>query len=212
MMERLRALRQAWDLTRANDPRMPAIVLGSGAGVLAAFVVLGIVLGGWYWYVFGVLLGLTLMLVLFGRRTQSVQYAQIEGRPGAAAAVLESMRGQWFVSPAVAFSKKQDLVHRVVGRCGIVLVGEGSPPRVKQLMSKEKTRLTRIAGDVSIHTMIVGEGDKQVSLQRLQVAMNKLSRELKKTEVPKLERKLKPLDRDLPIPKGYLPNPGKKMR
>jgi hypothetical protein len=79
-------------------------------------------------------------------------------------------------------------------------------------MSKEKTRLTRIAGDVSIHTMIVGEGDKQVSLQRLQVAMNKLSRELKKTEVPKLERKLKPLDRDLPIPKGYLPNPGKKMR
>jgi hypothetical protein len=35
--------------------------------------------------------------------------------------------------------------------------------------------------------------------------ITKLPRELKKGEVPKLERKLKPLDRDLPIPKGIDP-------
>lgn len=212
MRQRIAQIRQAWELTRANDPRLPLIVFGSGAVALAVFIALGIWLGGFIWYPLGVVFALAVMMIMFGRRAQSAQYAEIEGRPGAAAAVLQVMRGQWFVSPAVAFSKKQDFVHRVVGRCGIVLVGEGSPQRVKQLLGKEKTRLARVAGDVPIHTILVGDGQGQVSLQRLQVEMNKLPRQLKKTEVPKLERKLKPLDRDLPVPKGYIPNPGKKMR
>jgi hypothetical protein len=212
MKQRIAQIRQAWQLTKANDPQLPLWVFGPGAATLVAFVVLGIVLGGFFWYVIGVLMALTVMMIMFGRRAQSAQYAQIEGKPGAAAAVLEVMRGQWFVTPAVAFNKKQDLVHRVVGRCGIVLVGEGNPQRVKQLIGKEKTRLVRLAGDTTIHTMLVGDGPSQVPLQRLQVEMNKFKRELKKTEVPKLERRLKALDRELPIPKGYIPNPGKKMR
>ena len=211
MKERIAQLRQAWQLTAAQDPRLTLLVAGPALGTLAVFVVLGI-LFGWYWWIVGVLLALTVAMIMFGRRAQSAQYAQIEGQPGAAAAVLNVMRGQWFVTPAVAFNKKQDLVHRVVGRCGIVLVGEGNPNGVKQLLAQERKRLGRISGDVSIHTMVVGNGEKQVSLDRLQVAMNKLPRELKKTEVPKLERRLKPMDRDLPMPKGYMPNPGKKMR
>lgn len=212
MKQRIEQLRQAWQMTAANDPRLGLVVGLPALGTLVAFVVLGIVTGSWYWYVIGVLFALTVALFIFGRRAQSAQYASIEGQPGAAAAVLNVMRGQWFVNPAVAFSKKQDLVHRVVGRCGIVLVGEGSPNRVKQLITKERQRLKRISGDVTIHTIVVGEGEDQVPLDKLQVKMNKLPRELKKTEVPKLERRLKPMDRDLPMPKGYMPNPGKKMR
>lgn len=212
MRERIRQLRQAWQTTAANDPRLVPVVGLSALGTLVAFVVLGIVTRTWYWYVVGALAAVTVAMFLFGRRAQSAQYASIEGQPGAAAAVLNVMRGQWFVSPAVAFSKKQDLVHRVVGKCGIVLVGEGSPNRVKQLLTKERQRLKRISGDVSIHTVVVGDGEGQVPLDKLQVRMNKLPRELKKTEVPRLERRLKPMDRDLPMPKGYMPNPGKKMR
>jgi hypothetical protein len=209
--ERIAQLRQAWQLTAAQDPRLTLLVAGPALGTLAVFVVLGIFFG-WYWWIVGVLAALTVAMIMFGRRAQSAQYAQIEGQPGAAAAVLNVMRGQWFVTPAVAFNKKQDLVHRVVGRCGIVLVGEGNRNGVKQLLAQERKRLGRIAGDVSIHTLVVGTGEKEVSLDRLQVAMTKLPRELKKTEVPKLERRLKPMDRDLPMPKGYMPNPGKKMR
>lgn len=214
MRDRIDQLRRTWQVTHENDPRLPLWVFGPAGVVLVAFVVLGIVLGGWWWYVLGVLVAVTVGLALFGRRAQSAQFTAIEGQPGAAAAVLNVMRGQWFVSPAVAFSKKQDLVHRVVGRCGIVLVGEGSSPaRVKQLVAKERTRLARFAGDVPLHTVIVGNGDAgTVTLDRLQVALTKLPRELSKTEVPKLERKLKPMDRDVPLPKGYIPNPGKKMR
>ena len=93
-----------------------------------------------------------------------------------------------------------------------MLVGEGNPNGVKQLLAQERKRLKRISGDVPIHTDRGRRGRGPASIDKLQVAMTKLPRELKKTEVPKLERKLKPLDRDLPMPKGYMPNPGKKMR
>ena len=212
MRDRLAQLRQAWQVTAQHDPRLTLLVAGPAAATLVVFVVLGIVTGSWLWYVVGVLLAATVAMIMFGRRAQAAQYSAIEGQPGAAAAVLNVMRGQWFVSPAVAFNKKQDMVHRVVGRCGIVLVGEGNPNGVKQLLAQERKRLKRISGDVSIHTIVVGDGENQVPIGRLQVTMTKLPRELKKTEVPKLERRLKPMDRDLPMPKGYMPNPGKKMR
>lgn len=212
MRDRIRQLAQAWQVTRQNDPRMPLLVLGSGAAALVAGIVAWLLLDSVLWLITGVLLAFAVMMIVFGRRVQAGQFAAIEGQPGAAAAVLNIMRGQWFVSPAVAFTRKQDLVHRVVGRCGIVLVGEGQAARVKQLLAQERKRLARVAGDVTIHSVIVGNGDKEVPLDKLQVHMTKLPRELSKTEVPKLERKLKPLDRDLPIPKGYMPNPGKKMR
>ena len=212
MKERIAQLRQAWQMTAASDPRLPALVFGSAAAALAVFVVIGVLVGGWYFYVLGVLVAVTVGMIVFGRRAQSAQYASIEGQPGAAAAVLNVMRGQWFVSPAIAFNKKQDLVHRVVGRCGIVLVGEGNRNGVKQLLAQERKRLKRVSGDVSVHTVLVGTREDEVDLDKLQITLNKFPRELKKTEVPKLERKLKPLDRDLPMPKGYMPNPGKKMR
>jgi hypothetical protein len=49
----------------------------------------------------------------------------------------------------VAVNAKQDMVHRVVGRCGIVLVGEGAPQRVKGLLAKERKRMQRVVGEVN---------------------------------------------------------------
>ncbi len=158
------------------------------------------------------MLGLLVATIVFGRSAQSAQYAEIEGRPGAAAAVLQTMRGQWFVTPAVAFSKKQDFVHRVVGRPGVVLVAEGAPTRLKPLVAKERRRMNRIVGETPVHVLVVGTGDDDVSLQRLQSALTKLPRTLGKSDVPRLSRELAALDPGLPMPKGYIPNPGKKMR
>lgn len=213
MRERLAQLRQAFIASRRIDPRLVPWVVGAGAVGLVVGVGLGLLLGSWIWaVVFAPLLAASAAMIVFGRRSQRAQLDAIAGEAGAAAAVLNSMRGQWFVTPAIAFSRKQDLVHRVVGRPGVILVGEGSPARVKQLLAQERRRLQRVTGDVSVHTMIVGEAEGQVSLHKLTLRLTKLPRELKKTEVPRLERKLAPLDRDMPIPKGYMPNPGKKQR
>ncbi len=208
MRERVRQFRQAWAQLREVDDRFQAVVL---AGALVG-ILLGVGLGfllpvGTFvaMPLFAVLFGLLGALVAFNRRLSKAQYTAIEGHPGAGAAVLNMMRGQWFVTPAVAVNSKQDMVHRVVGRCGVVLVGEGSAQRVKGLLAKERKRLTKVVGDVPVTTLVVGDGEGQVSLRKLQMRVNKLPREVKKGEVPKLERKLKPLDRGMPIPKGIDP-------
>ena len=98
----------------------------------------------------GIMGGLLGALITFGRFTQSAQYATIEGQPGAAAAILQSMRGGWTVTPAVAANRNMDVVHRAVGKPGVVLVGEGSPNRLPNLLAAEKKRISRVAYDVPI--------------------------------------------------------------
>jgi hypothetical protein len=206
--ERLRQLRTVWGQLREVDPAFQGwVLLGAIVGILVG-VGLGFFIPIWTFVampLFGVLFGLLGALIVFNRRASKAQYTALEGQPGAAAAVLNAMRGQWFVTPAVAVNAKQDLVHRVVGRPGVVLVGEGSPQRVKGLLAKERKRLNRAVGEIPVHTIVVGDRDGEVRLPKLQVTLNKLPRELKKTEVPKLERKLKPLDKGIPIPKGIDP-------
>jgi len=208
MRERLQQISQAWTQVRAIDDKVvPWTLLGAAIGLLVG-VGLGAVSPVFnlvFMPVFGIMFGLLGWLLVFNRRASKAQYATIEGQPGAAAAVLQTMRGQWFVNPAVAVNAKQDMVHRVVGRCGIVLVGEGAGQRVKGLLAKERKRMSRSAGDAPITTIVVGDRDDQVPLRKLQVTITKLPRELKKGQVPKLERRLKPLDKDLPIPKGVDP-------
>jgi hypothetical protein len=215
MKERIAQLRAAFTATKQVDDKLVPVVAGSMGATFVLVLVLGLVLGRpILGAVTALLLALLVGLILFGRRSQSAQLARIEGQPGAAAAVLNSLRGQWFVTPAVAFNKKQDLVHRVVGRAGVILVGEGgSHSRIAALLAQEKKKHNRVLGDVPLHTISVGNGDGQTSLQQLQVAMTKLPRKLSKTEVPKLQRKLAPLDKgNVPVPQGYLPRQTKKMR
>jgi hypothetical protein len=207
-VNRIRQFLEAWKQLRQLDPKaLPLVFAGVLVGLLVGSLV-GFLLAIWAAVLFG-LLGAGLGgLFMFSRRMQKAQLTAIEGHPGAAAAVLNQMRGQWFVTAGVAFNNKQDLVHRVVGRPGVVLVGEGgSAQRVKGLLAKERKRLKRVLGDTPLYTVVVGDGEGQVPLKKLQLHFNKLKRELSKSEVPKLERKLKPLDAaNLPIPKGVDPN------
>lgn len=214
MKERLQQIRMAWGQLKEVDPKAPGlIVLGALIGLLIG-AGLGLLINVWVAIPVAILTAFMGAMVVFNQRLQKAQFSAIEGHPGAAAAVLQQMRGQWFVTPAVAVNAKQDLVHRVVGRCGIVLVAEGSSPqRVKALLGKEKKRIGRVAGEVPVHTVVVGDGEGDtVTLNKLQVTMNKFGRELSKTEVPKLERRLKPLDRGPAIPGGIDPNMARRPR
>jgi hypothetical protein len=207
-VDRIRQFAKGFGQLRQIDPKAPWLVLaGAVVGALVG-TGLGFLIAWWAAIVFGILFAIAGGLFVFSRRLQKAQFTAIEGQPGAAAAVLQVMRGQWFVTPAVAFNAKQDLVHRVVGRCGVVLVGEGSPQRTKALLAKERKRTSRAAGDATVSTVLVGDGgDGQVPINKLQLHLTRLPRELKKGEVPKLERRLKPLDRGgLGVPQGIDPN------
>lgn len=212
----LSQLRLAWTQSRALDPRLAVYTAGAAVlGFAVPFVVLLLLSRPVLGAIAGVLVGGLAGLSVFGRRASAVQLTAIEGQPGAAAAVVQSLRGIWRLTPAVAVTRSQDLVHRVIGRPGIVLVGEGSPSRVAQLLAQEKRRVGRVAKDVPIHEVSVGTGNGQVTLSQLRLHMMRLPRAVKPREIGALERRLSALgEQNIPVPKGPMPSgrPPKRMR
>jgi hypothetical protein len=203
---RIAQIRMVAGLVHKANPRALPIVIGSGVAVLVVLVVAGLLTGlGGYLIPLGVLGGIFVSVFLFGRFAQTAQYSSIEGQPGAAAAVLQSMRGGWTVTPAIAANRNMDVVHRAVGKPGVVLVGEGSPNRLPSLLAAEKKRVTRVAFDVPVFDFQVGDGENQVPLRQLQKKIMKLPRDLKGPQVADLNYRLKALQPSLQAPKGPMP-------
>jgi hypothetical protein len=214
--QRLSQLRVVFATTRKQDRRLVPLMAAVGGGALVfVLLLLGLWAGRWVSAVIlGVLLGVMAAMIVFGRRASRAMISTIEGKTGAAAAILQSMRGVWFTTPAVAVTRKQDFVHRVVGRPGVVLVGEGARARVSALLAQEKRRVTRAVTDIPVHTVSVGDGEQQVPLGKLQSHVTKLPRAVKRRDVAALDRRLGALgDANLPIPKGPIPRaPRRRMR
>jgi len=208
-------MRAVWSLTRKSDPRLPVIVLGSALLALAVLVVVGIVIGHpIYFAILGVLAAFLTGTTVFGRRATKSMYSQVEGQPGAAASVLQTMRGEWRVTPAVAFNRNMDVVHRVVGRPGVVLVGEGnSQTQLRQLITDQKRRVARVAPETPIYDLVVGESDGQVPLRRLQREMVKLPRNLSRKDIGAIESRMRAIGgTSMPLPKGPMPKSAKMPR
>jgi hypothetical protein len=207
---RIKQIRMAAGMVRKANPWALPIVALIGVGILAVFVIVGLVTGLLLLLLpLGILSGLMGALIAFGRFTQSAQYATIEGQPGAAAAILQNMRGGWTVTPAVAANRNMDVVHRAVGKPGVVLVGEGSPNRLPSLLAAEKKRISRVAYDVPIYDLQVGDEEGQVPIRRLQRKMMRLPRNLKGQAVAELNFRLKALPANLQAPKGPMPKTGR---
>jgi hypothetical protein len=153
--------------------------------------------------------GLLATTFFFGKIAENAAYSSIAGQVGAAASVLNAIRGAWFVTPAVGVDKNQNMVHRVVGRPGIILVGEGSRPG--PLLAEQRKAHARYAQGVPIHEMIVDDVD--VTISNLQKKIKKLGKSLRPAEVTQVRNRLKALPQTaLPIPKGPLPQNRKMPR
>jgi hypothetical protein len=149
---------------------------------------------------------------IFGRRVQRSVYSKAEGQPGAAGWALENMKGSWRVTPGVAGTTHLDAVHRVIGRPGVILVAEGAPHRVKNLLAQEKKRHARVVGKAPIYDIIVGNDEGQIPLGKLQRHLMKLPRNISTGEMDTLDGRLAALgSRAAALPKGPLPA-GAKMR
>ena len=203
---RLKVIRDAYGVTKEVKPWI-------GAALIAIFIViwaLGILLGA-FWghpiYAGFVSLPLAVLgsLVFFTRHAGTAAYSSIEGQSGAAASVLMAIRKGWITTPAVAVSRNQDLVHRSVGRPGIVLVGEGSPS-VRILLTEERRKTERFAPGVPITEIIVGELEGQVKLRKLQRHLKKMPKKLSQNQLREVRSRLKAVGGlAMPIPKGPMP-------
>jgi hypothetical protein len=207
---RLKQIASSYRLTRESDPKIGWILLG--VFLVVAVVVTGVFLllpGIWVFDVLvGILSGILAALIVFSRRAQKAAYASIEGRPGAAAAALGPLKRGWKVDAAVAFNKQQDIVHRVVGPPGIVLIGEGNPNRLRSLLANERRKHERVVADVPIHEVLSGDGPDAVPINKLARHVTKLPKQLKPAEMTDVLARLKALDANrsnVPLPKGPVP-------
>jgi len=202
-------------LTRETDRRIGIILLALVVLIPAVIIGGALLFGvrGWaiaYWVLLGILLGILAATFVFSRRAEKAAYSQIDGQPGAAAAVLGSLRSGWFTSPAVAITKNQDIVHRVIGKPGIILVSEGPSSRVSALLATERKKTARWVPDIPIHEVQCGDGEGQVTLRKLNSTVMKLPRALSAGEVTAVRKRLDAVSTPpLPIPKGPLPKGGK---
>ncbi len=222
-MNRRQQIAATFRMTRQYDPKAPLWILGTallaaGVGFLIFFVlvpapngVISLIMAIFATIMFGTLGG----MIVFGRRAQSAAYRRMEGQRGGGAAALGMLKRGWKTQPAVAFTKQQDVVHRVVGRPGIVLVGEGNPQRLRQLISSERRKHERVVSEVPVHEMVVGHGEGQVPVAKLIKTVRKMPKALKPAEMTDVLSRLKALDAQrpaAPIPKGPVPTSMKGMR
>jgi len=220
-MSRRRQIIETFKMTRETDKVI-------GWWMLGTFLVVGAIGFGIFWVlpgegtfalvisiIGGVLFGALAAMIVFSRRAQRAAYNRLNGQIGAAARALTMLRRGWKTDEMVGFNKQQDLVHRVVGPPGIVLVGEGNPHRLRQLMLSERRRHERVAAETPIHEIIVGEEAGQVPLSKLVKHVQKLGRQVKPAQMTDVLARIKALDAQrgkLPLPKGPVPTSMKGMR
>ncbi len=215
---RIKQLIQAYRLTRDGDRRIGLWLLGSLVlGWMVGFALFSLIPPGWLALdlVSGLMVGVLVTLIVFGRRAQRSQIKQIEGKPGAAVAVLGSLKRGWRTDQVIAFNRQQDLVHRLVGPPGIVLIGEGDPARLKPLMTAERTKHRRVAAEAPVHEVVIGYGEGQVPLAKLTRHVTKMKREVQPAEITDLLARLKAIDStrgSVPLPKGPIPTSMKGQR
>lgn len=211
------SIAQNWSMTQQVYKTLPLEV---GGIAIAVFLIVFFPVEIWLNWPTALILALPLALLAatfwFSRRAMKAAYAQIDGQPGAAAAVIQSLRGgNWLVTPAVAVNRTQDIVNRVVGKPGVVLVSEGPSNRVVPMLSNERKRTARWLPDIPIYEIQVGNDEGQVPLMRLQKELGKLPRNLRGGEITEVRRKLDALGNaatSMPIPKGPMPTSARQVR
>jgi hypothetical protein len=213
--QRRSQLWQAFTIQRKEDKRLLPYMIGAFVLIVGASVAAGVAAGGVTMVTMiplGVVLGALVAFVIFGRRAQRAVYRKAEGQTGAAAWALDNLRGKWRVTPGVAATGHFDAVHRVIGRPGVILVAEGSAARVKPLLAQEKKRTARLVGDVPIYDIIVGNGDGEVPLAKLERHLTRLPANISSKQMDSLESRLAALGSRAGaavMPKGPLPTAAK---
>ncbi|OBH23895.1 hypothetical protein A9X03_14155 [Mycobacterium sp. E1715] len=213
--ERRAQLWQAFNLQRREDKRLLPYMIGAFVVIVGISVAVGVWAGGLTMITLiplGVVLGALAAFIVFGRRAQKSVYSKAEGQTGAAAWALDNLRGKWRVTAGVAATGHLDAVHRVIGRPGVILVGEGSSARVRPLLAQEKKRTARLIGDVPIYDLVVGNGEDEVPLAKLERHLNRLPANITAKQMDTLESRLAALGTRAGaavLPKGPLPNAGK---
>ncbi|GGK87905.1 DUF4191 domain-containing protein [Mangrovihabitans endophyticus] len=204
-VERLKQIGQVFTFTARQDKWFVPLVIGAVLIPLAVSVLLVILGFGWVYIPIGVMVALLAVLIVLNLRSNAAMMNAAEGQPGAAASIVENLRGDWRVRPAACSTTQFDMVHVVVGRPGVILLGEGVPQRVKGLLGQEKRRLSKVIGNAPMYDYIIGQGEGELSIRKLRTTVMRLPRNLTGKDVNALDKRLGALMARPQMPKGAVP-------
>jgi Domain of unknown function (DUF4191) len=205
LIGRLKQIGMVFSFTAKRDKLFVPLV--AVAVVVPAIAIVVCILAGLPLLVIpiGVLVALVAVMVILNVRSQKAMMSEAEGQPGASASIVETMRGNWRVSPAITSTTQFDMVHLVIGRPGVILLGEGVPSRVRGLIAQEKRRLAKVIGTTDLRDFMIGNDEGQLPLKKLRTTLMKLPRTITDKDVNALDRRLSALSARPQMPKGAIP-------
>ncbi|BCJ51208.1 membrane protein [Actinoplanes sp. NBRC 14428] len=189
-VERLKQIGQVFAFTARQDRWFVPLIIAAVLIPLALTVLLVLLGYGWIWIPIGIMVALLASLIVLNLRSNAAMMNAAEGQPGAAASIMENMRGDWRVRPAASSTTQFDMVHVVIGRPGVILLGEGQPQRVRSLMGQEKRRLSKVIGNAPMYDYIIGQQEGELSIRKLRTTVMKLPRNLTGKDVNALDKRL----------------------
>ena len=190
-MGRFRQIIRAFQVTHEYDKALPWIMGGAFALPIVIGVVVGILTGHpIYLPILGLSIGVLLAMVVLVQRAKKATYKRYAGQAGSAEVALGMLPKQWVSTPVIAVTRQRDAVHRTVGPGGIVLIGEGEPGRLKAILAGEVKKHERVAYGVKVTTIIMGDKDGQVPLEKLADHIRKLPKVLQAHQITDVKQRL----------------------
>ena len=202
-------LGDGYRVAKSQYPWTPWVLLATYLAFVALFIALIFLTNQTVvWIIGAVILPPMFTMVVFTRLVERAAFKQMEGMPGAVGAIISRIRRGWsFSEEPVRFNpRSQDLVYRLIGKPGIVLVTEGPTNRVAKLVEDEKKVAKRIAPNVPVHVVNSGTDEGQVRLAKIRKQLRKYPKALTAREVSVVSMRYDTMQRNtLPIPKGIDP-------
>lgn len=202
---RLKQIGQVFSFTAKQDKMFLPLVAGAVLIPAALTVAAVLIFDNYLLIPLGILAIALAVLIVLNLRAGRAMTNAAEGQPGAAASMVDAMRGDWRVTPAISSTTGFDMVHLVLGRPGVILLGEGDTERVRRLIGQEKKRLGKVVGSAPIYDFVVGKSEGMVPLGKLRMSLTKLPRNLTGAEVNALDKRLSALNAKPQMPKGAIP-------
>lgn len=184
------------------------IAIGVGIGFLIPPVAVWSVI---LWGVTGLLLGILLALTVTTRLSTRAMYKKIDGVPGATGHVISTALGRsWQASeyPVGVNPKTQEAVYRVIGRGGVVVIGEGTRGRLTRLVNDERQKIQRVASGVPLTVLYVGHADDEVHISQLAKTIKRIPKKIDRATMAAVIKRVDSVSQtvtSLPIPKGIDP-------
>ena len=199
------------------DPKAVPLAITIGVGSFALISTIGVFISGGaflgiaIWVVLGIVTGYLSALLTLTRRANSAIFTKYADEPGRISLTVGTLTRRVYKGtnqPVAVNARTKDLVFRIVGPAGVVLLGEGTKTSTQQLLEDERRKVQRVASGVTVHTFYSSEDGQGVPLAILHKKVSKLKKTLTKNEIRAVQNRLAAMDSrgGLPIPKGVDPN------